>query len=317
VSDEVLTEEVLQFGEDARLFGILTLPRAPKLQEKKLPVVVFLSSGFMHRVGPRRLYVRLARTLAEIGLSSFRVDLSGRGESPGRPELRDEQSLRADYKEIVSVLEGRLGPSQFVLAGLCSGADNAVTLAQTDQRVVGLLLMDPTCYPDAGFRRRQFFRKYTHISRYAEWLTRKLALLAGRRESPRPYDNDLYSSPLVIGVLPTLEQIRAAFQAICERKGRALSIFTSLAEDLDLYNQVGQLGRVLGLPDYEQYCSERFFTTASHTFELEMHRGQLVHEIKEWARGYLSPQITALDDQQQPIALTNSIAPDFSWRATS
>lgn len=285
MSNEILTEEVLQFGDDARLFGILTLSDAPKLQDKKLPVFVFLSSGFMHRVGPRRLYVRMARTLAQIGFSSFRVDLAGRGESPGRPELRNEQSLMADYKEIVSVLEERLGPSQFVLAGLCSGADNALILAQTDQRVIGLLLIDPTCYPDDGFRVRQFFRKFTDAPRYIEWLTRKFELLAGQREN-RTSDNELYSSPLVIGDQPTLEQIRGAFQAICERKGRALSVFTSLLEDQGLYNQLGQLGRILKLPGYEQYCSERFYSTASHTFELERHRRRLLNEVKEWAAGY-------------------------------
>lgn len=286
MSNEFLMEEVLQFGDDARLFGILTLPSEPQQHAQKLPVFVFLSSGFMHRVGPRRLYVRLARTLAQIGFSSFRVDLAGRGESPGRPELRNEQALKADYKEIVSVLEARLGPSQLVLAGLCSGADNAVVLAQADERVIGLLLMDPTCYQDDGFSMRKFFRKFTDIPRYVEWATRKVDRLNGRQVK-HASDNDLYTAPLVIGVLPTPEQMRAAFQAVCERKGRTLSIFTSLAEDMDFYNQLGQLGRVLKLPGYEQCCTERFYSTASHTFELERHRSRLLVEVKEWAAGYL------------------------------
>lgn len=306
MSNEFLMEEVLQFGDDARLFGILTLPHKPQHQVKNLPVFVFLSSGFMHRVGPRRLYVRLARELAQIGFSSFRVDLSGRGESPGRPELRNEQSLVADYKEIVSVLEARLGRSQFVLAGLCSGADNAVVLTQADPRVIGLLLMDPTCYPDDSFNARKFLRKFTHVQRYADWVTRKIGFLADRQVK-LANGNDLYTSPLVIGVLPTLEQIRAAFQAICERKGRALSVFTSLAEDVDFYNQLGQLGRVLKLPDYEQHCAERFYSTASHTFELEQHRRRLLNEVKEWASGYLQPQIEVLGDRLQKLNTTGNI----------
>src|SRR5690606_21333633 len=163
------------------IFGILTLPDGAQQHDKKLPVFVLLSSGFMHRVGPRRLYVRLGRMLAQSGFCTFRVDLAGRGESPGRSELRNEQSLQADYREIVSVLEARLGPSQFVLGGVCSGADNAVTLAQVDQRVVGLLLMDPTCYPDEGFKARQFFRKFANVARYVEWLARKFEFSTGVR----------------------------------------------------------------------------------------------------------------------------------------
>lgn len=278
-------EEVLQFGDDARLFGILTLPSVPQHQAQKLPVFVFLSSGFMHRVGPQRLYVRLARTLAQLGFSSLRVDLTGRGDSPGRPELRNEQSLMADYREIVSILEARLGQSELVLGGLCSGADNALMLAQADQRVIGLLLMDPICYPDDGFRVRQFFRMHMNTARYVAWLQWKVSRLIGRLEQ-RANDDQVYT-PLQLGELPTLEQMRAAFQAICDRKGRALSVFTSLAEDHDRYNQLGQLGRVLELPDYEQYCTERFYSTAAHTFELEQHRCRLLNDVKAWAAGYL------------------------------
>lgn len=285
MSDNTLMEEVLQFGDDARLFGILTLPTVPLQQTPKLPVFVFLSSGLLHRVGPRRLYVRLARALGQMGFSSFRVDLTGRGDSPGKTELRDEQSLVADYREIVSILEARLGHSRLVLGGLCSGADNALILAQTDPRVIGLLLMDPTCYPDDRFRLRRFIRRYTDLARYVEWLKRRVVRLAGWQE-PGERDDELYTS-LTIGNLPTREELRSAFQAICERKGRALSVFTSLAEEEGRYNQLGQLGRILDLPDYEKYCSEKFFSTAEHTFDLEQHRCSLLNEVRAWAAGYL------------------------------
>lgn len=279
MSNEILTEEILQFGDDARLFGILTLPSLPLHQTQKLPVFVFLSCGVLHRVGPLRLYVRLARALAQMGFSSLRVDLTGRGDSPGRPDLRNEQSLIADHKEIVSILEARLGQSQFVLAGLCSGADNALMLAQADQRVIGLLLMDPTVYPDDGYRVRKFFQRlasparYMNPVNYVSWLR----LWAERLKDP----------PVVIGIPPTRAQLRGAFQAICERKGRALSVFSSTGEKEGYCKRLGQLGRTNHLPGYEQYCTERFFPTAGHTFDVEQHRRRLMDEVKEWAVGYL------------------------------
>jgi pimeloyl-ACP methyl ester carboxylesterase len=279
VSNEILREEILQFGDDARLFGIMTLPSLPLHQTQKLPVFVFLSCGVLHRVGPLRLYVRLARTLAQMGFSSLRVDLTGRGDSPGRPELRNEKSLMADYKEIVSILEARLGQSQLVLGGLCSGADNALMLAQANQRVIGLLLMDPTVYPDDGFRVRQFFRILTNPARYMNPANYVLKLKLNFERLTEP--------PEVIGNPPTRERLRAAFQAICERKGRALSVFTSSWERQGYCNQLGQLGRTNYLPGYEQYCTERFFSTAGHTFDLELHRRRLLDEVKVWAAGYL------------------------------
>ena len=87
---------------------------------QRLPVFVFLSAGSLHRVGPYRLYVRLARELARMGFSSLRVDLAGVGDSPARRGMTNQQSVAADFAEIASVLDARLGRVPFVLAGLCS-----------------------------------------------------------------------------------------------------------------------------------------------------------------------------------------------------
>ena len=124
-----------------------------------------------------------------------------------------------------------------------------------------------------------------HPARYVAWLKRMVERPTGPRDT-RDSDNELYT-PLTIGDLPTRQQLRAAFQAICERKGRALSVFTSLAEEQDRYNQLGQLGRTLEVPGYQQYCTERFFPDVAHTFDLEQHRRRLLNEVKEWAAGYL------------------------------
>ena len=282
MSDQILTEEVLQFGENMRLLGILTLPSISQRHNSELPVLVLLNSGFLHRVGPMRLYVRLARNLAEIGFSTFRVDLTGRGDSFGRAELRNEQSLIHDYQEIVNILEARLGPSRLILGGLCSGADNALILTHADQRVMGMLLIDPTCYPDSGFKVREFFKKYTDHRRISLFLKRKLMGLNGLKE-PCNNDDELYIS-LTSGKLPTPQQLRTAFHAILERKGRVLSVFTG---GQNHYNKLGQLARILELPDYEKFCTELYYSTATHTFSLELHRFQLLNEIKTWAAGYL------------------------------
>ena len=151
MSDPVLTEEPLQFGEGGRLFGILTLPGMPPRRAQELPVFVFLTAGLLHRVGPHRLHVRLARELAQMGFSSLRVDLAGTGDSPPQPGLTYPQSVAADFREISGVLESRLGRLPLVLAGLCSGAHNAVRLTPEEPRVVGMVLLDPICFPDRRF----------------------------------------------------------------------------------------------------------------------------------------------------------------------
>ena len=142
MSDHDLTEDPLSFGEGGRLFGILTQPGTLTRSKLDLPVFIFLSSGLVHRTGPRRLYVRISRELAEIGFTSLRVDLAGKGDSISRPHLAAEESLAEDYKDIVSILESRLGKLEIILAGLCSGADDAIRLTPNDSRVVGMMLLD-------------------------------------------------------------------------------------------------------------------------------------------------------------------------------
>jgi len=273
VSDPVLIEETLQFGEGGRLSGIFTRPSVPVRDPSKLPVFVFFNAGLVHRVGPHRLYVHLARDLSRMGFSSLRVDLAGKGDSSPRPGLTNQQSVAADYDEILRVLESRLAPGPLVLAGLCSGADNAIRLAPKDSRVVGLVLLDPVCSPDDGFSARAFVLKYTNTARYVAWLKRRFEAL-----TTQPARNEVEIDPLTIRDAPTREQLRAAFESIRERQGRVLSVFTQYA--LRYYNQAGQLGRVVGVNGYQQFSTEVFWPQAEHTYALELHRRRLIEVAK-------------------------------------
>ena len=290
--DHVLTEEPLQFGEGGRLFGILTLPRMPPRNAQELPVFVYLSAGLLHRVGPYRLHVRLARELAQMGFSSLRIDLAGTGDSPRRLGLTNQQSVAADFEEILGVLESRLGRLPLVLAGLCSGANNAVRLTLKEPRVIGMVLLDPICFPDDGFRARTVVMKYTNPAEYiawlkhgeyVAWLKRRFKALTIPRGEKQEDDNS--ADAVTFQDLPTREQLRAAFESIREREGRVLSVFTQAA--LQYYNQAGQLGRVLGVDGYEQFCTELFWPQAEHTYTLELHRRRLIEEIKTWAGDYI------------------------------
>lgn len=288
MSDRALIEEPLQFGEGGRLSGILTSPSVSIRNPHELPVFVFFNAGLLHRVGPYRLYVGLARDLSRMGFSSLRVDLAGKGDSPARPGLPNQQSVAADYEEILRVLELRLTRVPLVLAGLCSGADNAIRLAPKDSRVVGLVLLDPVCSADDGFGTRAFVLKYKNTARYVAWLKRHfVAPTAAARGSEEQVD------PLTIRDVPTREQLRSAFECIRERKGRVLSVFTQYA--LQYYNQAGQLGRVLGVDGYQQYCTELLWPQAEHTYTLDLHRRRLIEAVKSWARGYIGSRIGPTD----------------------
>ncbi len=134
-----MREEALSFGEKASLCGIVTRPDV----ETDKPAVVLLNSGLVHHVGPHRLYVKLARALAEHGHLVMRTDFSGIGDSEKRRDnVRFEKSAVEDAREALDVLARRYGASRFGLGGLCSGAEISFKTALEDERVVGAAMIN-------------------------------------------------------------------------------------------------------------------------------------------------------------------------------
>jgi pimeloyl-ACP methyl ester carboxylesterase len=278
--DAAVTEAPLQFGEGGRLLGILTSPgTAPRGAR---PVFVFLSAGLLHRVGPYRLHVRLARTLAHLGFASLRVDLAGMGDSPPHDAPSYRASVDADFAAILQAIDAHAGPANVVLAGLCTGADNATLLALREPRVAGLVLLDPICYPDRGYATRVVAAKYGDPSRYAAWLRRRVRALL--QPAPERTVSAPSVDPLALRDLPSLEQVREAFAAVRDRGGRVMAVFTEYANRY--YNRQGQLGRVLHLPGYETLCTELHWPATRHTYCLERDRLRLIEHVVRWSAHY-------------------------------
>jgi alpha-beta hydrolase superfamily lysophospholipase len=76
----LLVTETPMFVGPVGLFGIMT--ESPACTAG--PTALFISVANQHRVGPNRLWVDLARRWAGAGVRSFRLDLSGVGDSPLR-----------------------------------------------------------------------------------------------------------------------------------------------------------------------------------------------------------------------------------------
>jgi pimeloyl-ACP methyl ester carboxylesterase len=150
-------ERVHTFGRNRNLIGIVTEPVNGPSRDLTL---VIPNAGIIHRVGPSRFVVEIARTLARAGYRVLRFDLSGIGDSPWSTETQTlEEIVRLDLRDAVAlaVHDGRVGRA--VLLGLCSGADNSLVAASTDDRVRGLVLIDPTVYLTPGFHVRRAWRR--------------------------------------------------------------------------------------------------------------------------------------------------------------
>jgi hypothetical protein len=141
-------ETPLFFGAGDLLFGILNEPVGTRHRQR--PAILLLNAGTVHRMGPHRMYVRLARHWAGLGFCVLRMDLSGIGDSPaaeGCPEnLCYPRDRLADVEAAMDAIERRLGATRFVLVGLCSGADIAFKSALASERVAGTVMMNPRTF---------------------------------------------------------------------------------------------------------------------------------------------------------------------------
>ena len=141
-----MNEEALLFGKTMSLVGIVTDPVRGQ-EGDNIPAIVLLNAGLVHRVGPSRIYVKMARKLAAMGFVVLRFDFSGIGDSEVRYDnLPFEKSRVSEVQDAMDVLAETRGIDQFILMGICSGAVASLKTACCDPRVVGVTQINPQGY---------------------------------------------------------------------------------------------------------------------------------------------------------------------------
>jgi hypothetical protein len=190
-----LVERAHRFGRHASLIGIVTSDAAAPA---RIPVVI-LGAGIIHKVGPSRVSVELARALARQGHPTLRFDLSGIGDSGRAREASLEAAVVADIRDAIDLIVDQVEgghPDGVCLVGFCSGADNAFYLSDEDSRVRGAAMFDPTVHPTPGFTRRRLLDRATSAR---SWLN----LVSGRSIMLRLRPTDSARPPGYYGLLST------------------------------------------------------------------------------------------------------------------
>jgi dienelactone hydrolase len=146
LSGDGVIETFVRFGPAGRLAGVLCEPQGEPQGRRAGASALLLNAGGDPHTGWARSGVDQARTLARRGAASFRIDLTGFGDSASPlsaepPRLCDPQHV-ADALAAVAWLEGRgLGP--VLVVGRCSGASVALAAALRDARIRDLVLINP------------------------------------------------------------------------------------------------------------------------------------------------------------------------------
>jgi pimeloyl-ACP methyl ester carboxylesterase len=251
-----MEEAVVQFGSDDRLLGIVT---APDELLPDAPACLLLNSGVVHRIGPHRLNVKIARAMAEHGITSMRVDLSGLGDSPAAPGAAHfgEQSVR-DLQAAMDHLESTQGIRRFIVFGLCSGAVNGYRLALEDKRVVGLLMFDGFVYPTLKthlLRRWERFRSLPWSS-LARKIPQRLSRLL-RPGASKSVSDDAHLS------IPSRQQFAQAMDNLIERGVAVYLVYSG--SFLEGHNYHRQLRDAFGGARFLAHVRYDFMPDVDHT----------------------------------------------------
>lgn len=269
-------EQAAYFGPDNGLLGIYSTPTELRADA---PGVILLNAGLLHRVGPNRLYVDIARHLSARGYPCLRFDMSGVGDSElrGGGLLYVERAVE-DVIEAMDDMSDRLGCREFVLVGLCTGAFNAFRAAVRDDRVGGAVLLDGYSYPTWRSRIRHYRSRIFELDRWLAYLRRRLGI-GGNDGEPLRDDLVVFENEVV-----PRDRFGAELKGLIERDARLLMVYTRLGPLA--FNYARQMHDAFPELDFERGVDVVYYPDADHTFTFPGNRDALITELAEWVSRY-------------------------------
>ena len=266
-----MSERLVQFGQNGALNGVL---RSSPCGDDATGVLLF-NAGVIHRIGPHRLNVKIARS---IDAPSLRFDLSGQGESaPAGAGLGYEQQASADIADAIDIMQSECAVRDITIIGICSGADHAMRAAVLDDRIGALVLIDPFAYPNTAAASADFLARAADPDR---WL-RKLGSLSVRREedgvggaalSPDSFDQGRPVAPK--------EKFAADLATLSERGVRILIVYSGLVRRY--VSKPAHFFQTFAGHGFEGRIEVVTMPSADHTFTPLTEQNALIDRIRCW-----------------------------------
>jgi hypothetical protein len=275
-----MREESFCFGPARNLPGTLTIPDGGN--ERRVGLVLF-NSGVIHRVGPHRLNVRIARALSRAGFASLRFDLSSVGDGSPAPRARTfEAQAIDDLRLAIDAVCERTGVGAVAIYGICSGAVQAFEAARVDRRVAGLFLQDGFAFPTAKTHVRRFtLPLLTEPSRVLRAIVRRLhrSPTGDAPDAPRAVGSGADAPPAgSAGWTPA--EFALALDELAARGTRVRLLSTGSI--LDLYNYPGQFAERVPVRSDPSIVRCDFAPDIDHTVSNAHARRALLGRIEAW-----------------------------------
>ena len=271
-------ETPVVFGKSKNLFGIVNSQES----QEGSTAVVMLTAGMLHHAGSFRFHVLLARELEKIGVPSLRFDLSGIGESLATGlagcslnRAAEETTNAMDY------LAENYGVKNFVLFGLCSGADDSWHTAVLDERVTGLVMIDGLGYPTPKSKRNHRMQKMVRFSKPDYWIAKTRRLLAEKNDpsSTMPLGDDIRE-------FPSQDVASKQLLGLLNRGVKILGCYTSGAAAY--FNYIEQFAEMFPTVNITGKVTVKLYPHIDHVTILQEDRQTLLDNIMAWLTDYIT-----------------------------
>ena len=286
-----ITETPLIFNcKENALCAIAHLPK-PSRQCGVLIVV----GGPQYRVGSHRQFLLLARALASHGFPVLRFDYTGMGDSEGEQKIFE--NIDADLRAATDVFyQQHIDLKHIVIWGLCDAASAALLYAYQDQRVKGLILLNPWVYTTQGAAKT--YLKHYYVQRlYSRELWGKivsgkfnlvesmgsLASMVKKMMSVSPHGNtengSADSSQVISADIPLPERMKQGLQMF------QCPVLCILSGDDLTASEFKEL--IAANADWQQLFSQQRirrldFDESDHTFSRAVWRNQVAEWTIDW-----------------------------------
>ena len=272
-----MTESAFVFPcQGEQLLGILH-SGSPEVRRGVLIVV----GGPQYRVGSHRQFLLLARRLALAGYPALRFDYRGMGDASG--EQVCFEAIDADIEAALNTFFARCPQlDEVVIWGLCDAASAALFYAGRDNRVGGLVLLNPWVRTEAGeaqaYLRHYYLRRVLDPNLWRNIVRGRFSFSASLsslfsfwRQSQRRHEPQ--------DILPLPERMALGLERF---NGQVLLILSgndlTAAEFKDTVAASPRWQQLLGRPRVER----RELAAANHTFSTRHWRDQVADWTLDW-----------------------------------
>jgi len=275
-----MKEKIIQFGAENNMLGIVTEPESlAQIDVEKQPAILILNSGLVHKVGPYRMAVALARKLAAAGYLVFRFDLPNIGDSSAyQTRLSYRERTISEISSAMDIIARRYHFNHFISMGLCTGAMNSHVIATADPRVSAAVMLDAYAYPTLAYLVKRYASKLYKIFHPAIILR-----ILGKMFVREKYDGEEgVREGIDYWEQPPKKQIAEELTNMMARDVELLYIYSGGV--MESYNYENQFVDSFKNIDFKNHLRVRHLEKMDHTYTLQSDRDYMLSLITDWVK---------------------------------